>query len=138
MLLQPKKITYKKKKRKYLKHLITTKRSSLCFGFYGIKVLESFRFSAKQIETIRQCINREIKRKGKVWIRIFPDISVTKKPNENRMGRGKGSLSFWCAPVRAGTIIFELSEIFKKRALIALKKGCFKIPVKTTIVVKNA
>lgn len=137
MLLQPKKTKFKKYRKTYLRNVKTIKRSKIVFGSFGLKVLEACRLTSKQIETIRQTINRTIRRKSKLWIRIFPDIPVTRKPTENRMGKGKGRISFWCAPVKAGTILFELnSSINKKKAFLALKRGGDKLPVHFRIIHK--
>jgi large subunit ribosomal protein L16 len=137
MILQPKRTKFKKYRKKYLKNLQTTKRSKLCFGEFGLKVLESSRLTARQIESVRQTINRTLRRKCKVWIMVFPHIPVTKKPNENRMGKGKGRISFWCAPVRAGTVLFEISgRASVKKIVSALKKGGAKLPVKTKLITR--
>lgn len=137
MILQPKRTKFKKYRKKYLKNLQTTKRSKLSFGEYGLKVLETSRLTARQIESVRQTINRTLKRKCKVWITVFPHIPVTRKPNENRMGKGKGRISFWCAPVRAGTILFEVTgSVPTKKIFSALQKGGAKLPIKTKIISK--
>jgi len=137
MFLQPKKFKYKKLKKTYLTNLLNTKNSRLKFGNYGIKAQEATRLTAKQIESVRQTVNRQLNRKGKLWITIFPHIPVTSKPTENRMGKGKGSVEFWCAPVKAGTILFELGgKISEVEAKVALKKGCAKLPIKTIVISK--
>ena len=92
MLLQPKKTKFKKLKKNYLSHNLETKSYKLINGFIGLKAVESIRLTARQIEAVRKCVNRELGRKGKVWINIFPHIPVTSKPSENRMGKGKGSV----------------------------------------------
>lgn len=89
--------------------------------------------TAKQIEAARQAITRKIKRKGKVWVRIFPDQPITSKPTEVRMGKGKGAFSHWAAKIRGGSIIFEVCGINLKTALKAFRTGGAKLPVKTTI-----
>jgi len=136
MLLRPKRTLHRKLKKSYLTNqLVETKNNTLKFGRYGIKVLEATRMTARQIESIRQCVNRNLKRKGKLWITIFPHIPVTQKPTENRMGKGKGSVEFWSAPVKAGTIIFELEgNILPSKAQIALNKGRAKLPVKSKVI----
>jgi large subunit ribosomal protein L16 len=137
MFLQPKRTKHKKLKKKYLTNLLATNGFTLNFGKFGIKALEATRLTARQIESVRQTINRQLSRKGKVWITIFPHIPVTSKPTENRMGKGKGSVDFWCAPVKAGKVIFELGgNVSELEAKAALKKGCAKLPIKTTIVSK--
>ena len=137
MLLQPKRTKFRKVKKCFLrKQVLETKSNSLRFGVLGIKVLESFRFTARQIEAMRQCVNRELKRKGKMWITVFPSVPVTSKPTENRMGKGKGSVDFWVAPTKAGTIILELSGVPHLKGYTALRKGINKLPVNAIIVDK--
>lgn len=137
MLLQPKKSKFRKVKKRYLRNqLLETRSNKLRFGTLGIQVLESFRFSARQIESLRQCVNRDLKRKGKMWITVFPSISVTNKPTENRMGKGKGSVDFWVAPVKAGTVIIELSGVSYSKGYIALRKGINKLPIKSHIITR--
>lgn len=137
MFLQPKRTKYKKLKKVYLTKLLATSRSKLQFGNFGIKALESTKLTAKQIESIRQTINRQLNRKGRVWGRVFPHIPVTSKPTENRMGKGKGSIEYWCAPVKAGTILFEVGgNVSSVKIIEALKKGCSKLQVRTQIISK--
>lgn len=132
MLLQPKSSKYKKyKKGKLLKYSFKSKK--LKFGIVGLKALKSGIISARQLESARQAINRKISRKGKLWIRIYPNISVTSKPSESRMGKGKGSVSHWISKVKAGQFIFELCGISENLARIAFKAGKSKLPFKTTI-----
>ena len=122
MLLRPKRTLYRKLKKSYLTNqLVETKNNTLKFGRYGIKVLEATRMTARQIESIRQCVNRNLKRKGKLWITIFPHIPVTQKPTENRMGKGKGAIAFWTSQVEAGQILFELTTNSPDIALQASK-----------------
>jgi large subunit ribosomal protein L16 len=138
MFLQPRKTKYKKLKKVYLTKLLATSCFKLEFGDFGIKILEATKLTAKQIESVRQTINRQLSRKGKVWVRVFPHIPVTSKPTENRMGKGKGSVDYWCAPIKAGTVLFEIGgNVPKIKVLEALKKGCSKLPVQTRIISKN-
>ena len=132
MFLQPKKIKYKKVRKSRLKKY-THKTNKLTFGTIGLKSCESGLISAKQLEAARQAIVRKTKRNGKLWIRIFPDLPITKKPIEVRMGKGKGSISHWCAKIRGGTILFELCGIENSIALNAFKTGSAKLPVKTKV-----
>jgi large subunit ribosomal protein L16 len=111
MLLQPKRTKFKKFKKNYLSHKIETKSYKLNNGFIGLKALESIRVTSRQIEAVRKCVNRDLGRQGKVWINIFPHIPVTGKPSENRMGKGKGSVDYWCAPVKVGSILFEICGV---------------------------
>lgn len=137
MFLQPKRTKYKKLKKVYLSKLLATSCFKLQFGNFGIKVLEATKLTAKQIESIRQTVNRQLNRKGKVWVRVFPHIPVTSKPTENRMGKGKGSVDYWCAPVKAGTILFEVGgNVPHVKIIEALKKGCSKLQVRTRIISK--
>ena len=129
MLLQPNKIKYKKIKKGRLKKF--NYKTNLNFGTIGLKSLESGLISAKQIESARQAISRKIKKKGKLWIKIFPNLPITKKPTEVRMGKGKGNVSHWVARVRGGSVIFEICGVNKKTAFKAFKTGSAKLPVKT-------
>ena len=133
MLLQPKKIKFKKvKKGKLVK--LEFKSNSLKFGNVGLKASESGIIHARQIEAARQAISRKIKKKGKLWIRIFPDLPITSKPISSRMGKGKGSLSHWGARVRGGTVLFEICGIKDPKVInTALKTGSAKLPIKTKI-----
>ena len=137
MFLQPKRTKYKKLKKVYLTKLLATSCFKLQFGNFGIKVLEATKLTAKQIESIRQTVNRQLNRKGKVWVRVFPHIPVTSKPTENRMGKGKGSVDYWRAPIKAGTILFEVGgNVPSVKIIEALKKGCSKLQVRTRIISK--
>jgi large subunit ribosomal protein L16 len=137
MILQPKRTKYKKNKKNYLSNKIETKSYKLKHGFIGLKSLESTRITARQIEAVRKCVNRELGRKGKVWINIFPHIPVTGKPSENRMGKGKGSIDYWCSPVKIGSVLFEICGVSFAKAKTALLKGSNKLPVKTKIIFKD-
>ena len=106
----------------------------LAFGDYGLKVLESGRLTARQIEAGRIAMTRFIKRGGKVWIRVFPDKPVTKKPAETRMGKGKGAPEFWVAVVRPGRVLFEIEGITRQLAREAFDLGASKLPIKTRFV----
>ena len=132
MLLQPKKFKYKKLRKGKLKKFVYN--SKLDFGLIGLKSTESGLITSKQIESARQAISRKIKKKGgKIWIKIFPNTPITKKPNEVRMGKGKGNLSHWAAKIRGGSIIFEIGGVNKKIAIKAFRTGGAKLPVKTKI-----
>jgi len=133
MLLQPKKTKYKKNQ-KGSKLKFNFKNDILKFGCIGLKSIESGIITAKQIEAARQAINRKIKRKGKIWIRIFPNIPVTSKPTEIRMGKGKGSVSHWCVKVASGTMLFEICNSNSYDSAKALESGTHKLPVKTKII----
>ena len=110
--------------------------TSLNFGSYGMKALQPERITARQIEAARRAITRHIKRQGRVWIRIFPDVPVTKKPTEVRMGKGKGSVEFWAAKVKPGRIMFELDGVTESLAREALELGSAKLPIRTKFVTR--
>ena len=133
MFLQPKKLQKFKKTKKGKLSNFEFKSNFLRFGVIGIKSAESGLISAKQIEAARQTIARTVKRAGKVWIRVFPDLPITSKPKEARMGKGKGSLSFWAVRVRAGTVLFEICGVKESTAISALKSGGYRIPLKTRV-----
>lgn len=133
MFLQPKKSKHKKVKKGVLPKL-TYKTNKLKFGNIGLKALESGTISARQIEAARQSINRKIERKGKLWIRVFPDLPITAKPNEVRMGKGKGPVSHWGVKIGGGCILFELCGVNKSVAVAAFKTGGAKLPIKTIVI----
>lgn len=132
MFLQPRKIKYKKIRKGKLKKL-EFKANVVRFGEFGLKAQIAGLITARQIEAARRTIARKIKRKGKIWICIFPDLPVTSKPTESRMGKGKGAVSHWVARVRGGTTLFEICGIPKHIAMEALRAGSKKLPVKTKI-----
>jgi large subunit ribosomal protein L16 len=134
MLFQPKRTKYRKQSKGKLSKL-DYQSNSLKFGIFGLKAMEAGCVSSKQIEATRQAITRKIKRNGRVWVRIFPDLSITSKPIEVRMGKGKGSVNHWVAKVSGGTIIFEIDGIPEKLAKIALSTGSTKLPIKTAIII---
>ncbi len=110
--------------------------TALNFGQYGLKALEPERVTARQIEAARRAITREMKRQGRVWIRIFPDVPVSKKPTEVRMGSGKGAPEFWAARVAPGRIMFEIDGVPDAVARESLRLGAAKLPIKTRIVAR--
>jgi len=132
MFLQPRKTKYKKTRKGKLKKL-EFKSNTLRFGEIGLKSQVAGLVSAKQIEAARRAIVRKIKRKGKIWICIFPDLPVTSKPAESRMGKGKGAVSHWVAKVRGGTTLFEICGVPHHVAADALQSGSKKLPIKTKI-----
>lgn len=133
MLFQPRKTKFKKTKKGRLSKF-NFKSNKLQFGHIGLKVIESGLITSKQIESARQAINRKIKRKGKVWIRIFPSISVTSKPAAVRMGKGKGSVSHWVSKVGSGTVILEMCGVSSYLSKSALRTGSAKLPIKTKVI----
>ena len=108
--------------------------TSLAFGEFGLKALEPERVTARQIEATRRAITREMKRQGKVWIRVFPDVPVTAKPIEVRMGKCKGAVDCWVARVAPGRILFEIDGVTEETARMALSLGAAKLPIKTKVV----
>jgi large subunit ribosomal protein L16 len=109
----------------------------LNFGSYGLKSTEPERVTARQIEAARRAITRHMKRQGRVWIRIFPDVPVTAKPVEVRMGKGKGAIDYWAAKVKPGRIMFEIDGVSDEIAREALRLGAMKLPVLTRVVVRE-
>lgn len=132
MFLQPKKTKYKKTRKGKLKKL-EFKANTLRFGEIGLKATVSGLITARQIEATRRAIARKIKRKGKIWICIFPDLPVTAKATESRMGKGKGAVSHWVARVRGGTTLFEICGVPSHIAIEALKAGSQKLSIRTKI-----
>ena len=133
MFLQPRKTKYKKTRKGRLKKL-EFKANSIKFGELGLKAEVAGLISARQIEAARRTIARKIKRKGKIWICIFPDLPITAKPTESRMGKGKGALSHWGSRIKGGTVLFELCGVKDPNiAIEALKTGGNKLPIKTQI-----
>jgi large subunit ribosomal protein L16 len=110
----------------------------LNFGQFGLKCLEPERVNAREIEAARRAITREMKRQGRVWIRIFPDVPVSKKPTEVRMGKGKGAVEFWAARVKPGRIMFEIDGVAEDVAREALRLGAAKLSVRTRFVQRIA
>ncbi len=111
--------------------------SDLNFGTYGLKATEPERITARQIEAARRAMTRHMKRQGRVWIRIFPDLPVTSKPIEVRMGKGKGSIDFWACKVKPGRVMFEIDGVSEEIAREALRLAAMKLPVKTRVVVRE-
>lgn len=128
----PKKTKYKKIKKGRLKKL-DFKSNDLKFGTIGLKASESGIIKSKIIESARQAIARKLKRKGKIWIKIFPDLPITSKPVGVRMGKGKGQVSYWSARVRGGTVLFEICGINVFTVISALRTGGAKLSIKTKI-----
>lgn len=135
-MLSPSKIRHRKVFKGRIKGN-ATRGTRLSFGSYGLKSLEPARITAAQIEAARRTITRCMRRIGKVWIRIFPDLPVTNKPAEVRMGGGKGSVEFWAARVYPGTIMFEMDGVSEQVARQALSLAAAKLPVLTKIVIRE-
>ncbi len=134
-MLQPKRTKYRKAFKGRI-HGAAKGGTSLNLGSYGLKAMEPERLTARQIEAARRAITRHMKRAGRVWIRIFPDVPVSKKPAEVRMGSGKGSPELWVARVKPGRIIFELDGVSDKIAREALQLGAEKLPIRTRVVTR--
>ena len=132
-MLQPKRTKFRKMQKGRIKG-VAKGGTTLNFGSYGLKALEGERVTARQIEAARRAMTRHMKRAGRVWIRIFPDVPVTKKPTEVRMGKGKGSVEFWAAKVKPGRIMFEIDGVPRDVAEEALRLAAMKLPVKCRFV----
>lgn len=136
-MLQPKRQKYRRRFKVRKDEKIALKGSALAYGEYGLRVDSPARISSRQIESGRRAISRSIKRGGRVWVRIFPDLPITKKPAEVRMGGGKGDIHEYVAPIGAGRIIFEMSGVTPQEAQEALRLAAHKMPVKCTIITKS-
>lgn len=132
MFNAPKKIKFKKIRKGKLSKL-EFKANKLKFGTIGLKVIESGFINSKQLEAARQAVARKTKRKGKIWIKIFPYLSITSKPTGTRMGKGKGQISHWSSKVKGGTVIFEICGVNIDTMVASLKTGGAKLPLKTKI-----
>lgn len=135
-MLQPKRTKFRKMFKGRIKGQAKG-GADLNFGSYGLKALEPERITSRQIESARRAITRHMKRQGRIWIRIFPDVPVTKKPTEVRMGKGKGSVEFWAAKVKPGRIMFEIDGVGEPVAKEALRLAAMKLPVKCRIVARE-
>lgn len=135
-MLEPKRV----KRRRVFRGPIkgnTSRGAQIAFGDFAIKAVEGKFITARQIEACRIAINRRLQREGQVWIRIFPDKPITKKPAETRMGSGKGSLDHWVAVVHPGRILFEIGGVDMELAKAALRLAQFKLPIKTKVIVRR-
>ena len=136
MPLMPKRVKYRKTQRGSRKG-IASRNLKIDFGEFGLQTLERGWITNTQIEAARVALTRNMKRKGKLWIRIFPDKSVTARPPETRMGKGKGQVSYWASKVIGGNILFEICGISKDKAVYAFAAGSSKLPIKTKFISKN-
>lgn len=134
-MLQPKKTKFRKAHKGRI-HGNAKGGSSLAFGSFGLKAMAPERITARQIEAARRVIARHVKRQGKLWIRVFPDVPVSKKPLEVRMGSGKGSPEFWVCRVKPGRIMFELDGVPKELAQEALALAAAKLPIETKFIAR--
>ncbi|WP_151720004.1 50S ribosomal protein L16 [Gemmobacter serpentinus] len=135
-MLQPKRTKFRKQHKGRI-HGEAKGGFDLNFGTFALKATEPERVTARQIEAARRAITRHMKRQGRVWIRIFPDVPVSSKPTEVRMGKGKGSVDYWAAKVKPGRIMFEIDGVAETIAREALRLGANKLPVTTRIVVRE-
>jgi len=138
-MLQPKKVRWRKH-HKELQRIrgVSTRGASLNFGQFGLKAMEPGRITARQIEAARIAMTRYARRQGRMWIRMFPDLPVSSKPAEVRMGKGKGAPDHWVAAVRAGRILYEMDGVEEDVAREALRLAARKLPIRTKIVVRGA
>jgi large subunit ribosomal protein L16 len=132
-MLQPRRTKYRKQ-HKMRNRGIATRGNKVSFGEFGLKATERGRITSRQIEAARRAITRHIKRGGKIWIRIFPDKPVTKKPLEVRMGKGKGNVEYWVAQIQPGRMLYEMEGVDEEIAREALRLGAQKLPLGTTFV----
>ncbi|TAF30826.1 MAG: 50S ribosomal protein L16 [Cytophagales bacterium] len=133
-MLQPKRVTYRKRhKERSRTQGLATRGSEIAFGDFGIKALEPAWITSRQIEAARIAMTRQMKRQGQVWIRIFPDKPVTRKPAEVRMGKGKGAPEYWVAVIKPGTIMFEIGGVSRELAMQSLNLAAQKLPIKIKI-----
>ena len=134
-MMQPKKTKFRKAHKGRI-HGLAKGGTSLNFGAFGLKALEPERITARQIEAARRAITRSMKRAGRVWIRMFPDVPVSQKPAEVRMGSGKGSPEFWVCRIKPGRIMFEIDGVSPELAREALTLGAAKLPIRTKVVTR--
>jgi large subunit ribosomal protein L16 len=132
-MLQPKKTKFRRQFKGRIKG-VATSGATLAFGEFGLKAMEPERVTARQIEAARRALTRHMKRAGRVWIRVYPDVPVSKKPTEVRMGKGKGAVEFWAARVKPGRIMFEVGGVPVDVARESLTLAAAKLPIKTRFV----
>lgn len=132
-MLQPKRTKFRKQFKGRNRGLATT-GSKVSFGEFGLKAVERGRITARQIEAARRAMTRHVKRGGKIWIRVFPDVPVSKKPLEVRMGKGKGNVEFWVCKIQPGRVLYEMEGVDENIAREAFRLAAAKLPFKTTFV----
>jgi len=135
-MLMPSRVKYRKPFRRPLKGKAKG-GTSVAFGEYGLQTLDCAWITARQIEATRVAISRKMKKGGKIWIRIFPDRPVTRKPMETRMGKGKGNVEYWTAAVKRGRVMFEIAGVSREIAEEAFRTASFKLPIKVRMVVRE-
>lgn len=134
-MLQPDRTKFRKQFKGRI-HGLATSGNTLAFGQYGLKAMEPDRVTARQIEAARRAITHHMKRAGRVWVNIFPDVPISKKPTEVRMGKGKGMPEYWAARVKPGRILFEVDGVDEATAREALRRAAAKLPVRTRFVTR--
>ena len=134
-MLQPKRTKFRKMFKGKNRGLAQT-GNKVSFGEFGLKATERGRVSARQIEAARRAMTRKVKRGGKIWIRIFPDVPISSKPLEVRMGKGKGNVDYWCSKVQPGTVLYEMEGVSEEMAREAFRLAATKLPIKTTFVIR--
>ena len=135
-MLQPKRTKFRKQ-HKGRNRGLAQRGSSVSFGEYGLKAIDRGRLTSRQIEAARRAMTRHVKRGGKIWIRVFPDKPITKKPLEVRQGKGKGNVEYWVALVQPGTVLYEMSGVSEDVAREAFDRASAKLPVRTTFVTRH-
>jgi large subunit ribosomal protein L16 len=135
-MLAPKRVKYRKQQKGRMKG-VACRGNKISFGDFGLQALECGWLTARQIEAARVALTRFIRRTGKIWIRVFPDKPITKKPLETRMGKGKGAVEGWVAVVRPGKILYEIKGVPEDKAREALRIAAFKLPIKTRFVARS-
>lgn len=135
-MLQPRKTKFRKQQ-KGRNRGVATRGNTVAFGDFGLKSTARGRITARQIEAARRAMTRHVKRGGKIWIRIFPDVPVTSKPLEVRMGSGKGNVEYWIAQIKPGTMLYEMEGVSEEIAREAFRLAAAKLPLKTTFVTRQ-
>lgn len=135
-MLMPKKTKFRKVRKGTFKG-VATSNNYMAYGDFGLQSMEIGRISSRQIEAARQAMTRHIRRGGQIWIRIFPHMAVTKKPQDVKMGSGKGNPEYFAAKVKPGTVMFEMGDVSEEQAREAMRLAAHKLPVKTKFVVKE-
>ena len=136
MALMPKRVKYRKSQRGTISNF-ASRGTTLEFGEYGLQALAGGWLKANQLEAVRVALTRHVKRKGKVWIRVFPHKPVSKKPAETRMGKGKGNTEFWVAVIKPGQILFEMGGVSEDMAKEAMRLASHKLPIETKFIVRD-
>ena len=134
-MLQPKRTKFRKQFKGKNRGLAQA-GNKVSFGEFGLKATERGRVSARQIEAARRAMTRKVKRGGKIWIRVFPDVPISSKPLEVRMGKGKGNVDYWCSKVQPGTVLYEMEGVSEELAREAFRLAATKLPIKTTFVIR--